>query len=1325
MTQTANETGDEEEDALLIRSLQLLDPILQFLTRATGQSMVPLATLRATLPKNKHNSLERHLESLIRHGILQVAPYERFERNPQEFMEQWNENSVPPPSSVTTTNTTSNAETVFSIGFPAPDPNQRLSGSTKTAAKRRMGALKQRLKKKRKQLTKHSPSDTDSTTTTTAHPKGQQEEEEQNNDDSNQVQSSSNDKNWELPTEEDPNYHEEVPAVVLEEEKEARTALEQLLGLKEEQRSRENLSNATSLSSLIPTTILPNQVSYAGSNPAQCATYYGDSSNDNDTNTEDDSWFQQLDSRVRNALLNPNGRRRRLYRHQADAIRSALQGISTLVCTGTGSGKSLSFLLPVVQAAVKGKRSLLLFPTKALAQDQLQKLLAWLQDHPSLQTTVRPATLDGDTPHSQRVDISLDANVILTNPDTLHAAILPNWKDLYQPIFSNNCLQYVVLDEAHMYQGVFGAHVAMILARLYRLTCCNNAITTDSSQLHKGGICFLACSATLPHPEHHFRLLCCIPKSTRVNIVTKDASPRAAKHFWVWNPPLLDINGKSLGIVKLSKRKKKNKTPSKEKGSSAIGSNAYQRPNCVAIFDKGPEDISSNETYSESVQDYLHGYYTKETKGKALQQSMNGRPQYVEQQQQIQASMVLRRRHSADETAYLLACAVSKGIRCIAFCKTRCLVEWVYERTLQALKESPKTAGLVSKVESYRGGYTKLERRQIEQRLFQNQLLGVVGTSALELGVDIGGVDLTLHCGFPSSHASLMQQAGRAGRGAAASERPSLAICVCFNSPIDQHLWRHPASLLTRGLTAPLSMPIYPGLVQGHLMCAGQEFPLTGQHNVAVLTSSSTPGQIKSSGLLSDENLFGSREVYQEALETVLAQGSVIKDSVAVPGSTTGQRLRVYKTHSVISNPWTKVSIRSMEPVNYDIVNMAHPGQGGRMDGIHDEAAVIDTMPYSRVFYHAFPGAIIMHRGRRYKIVSMTRPPAFGIACRGTTTLGAFAKPCNHRYYTRPLSTLKVTVVKQMERVDLSEVSMLSRTSLPGDKSKKIVGEIPEAPKASEVYSESVCDPSAGSFAGCGMVNVKRNVHGYKKLSMVTREELSRSELSLPDMEYDTFAFWLDCDPGVVAPTMTAQDYGYGIHALSHAILAVAPLFVPCVMSDVQCDHSYRNTTKVTIFDARAGGSGICAQLWKSVFVPNGLIEAAIGLMENCSSCSVDQGYQGGCPACLQAGECIKFNDFMCKSSGVVIAKHLLKRLKQTKLYQQNEEDDLGKERASKKARTQTCTDVAATSPRRKARERAMRTAKDIHFARQRQVVVGRPGWPLDRSDGSEQENSE
>ena len=1232
----------------LCQTLALVDPLLQFLTRASGESMVPLKNLWATVPS--HKIPVEDVAALLEYGVLQLHPHST---DPVSLLEEeWKTLGA---SSSTSSSCSIGSGTVVVIGFPSPDDPRRLSGSTQTGAKRRMAHLKRELLReannnKNNKKTKLNPaSDHGKTNGGSCSARDQpmlviQDQKE----DAQEVTATPSTKDWSLPTEDDPDYQEEP---ILEREKEARRALKEMLHLEPMTATRPQEEGT-----MLPTCILPKQISYAGTHPAQEACF-----------AQDNQWQMGLDPRIVNCV------KRRLYQHQAVAIESALCNVPTLVCTGTGSGKSLCFLIPVLNAALKGEKSILLFPTKALAQDQIVKLSTWLREC-NLHEEIRAATLDGDTPHSQRVEIITSCNVILTNPDTLHAGVMPNWKHLYRPLLTH--LSYVVVDEAHMYTGIFGAHVSMILARLYRL------VSLQSS----ARLCFLACSATLAYPEAHFRLLCCIPQQRKVKIVKEDGSPRAAKHFWVWNPPVLDMNGKSLGRV-VRKRKKQSDNPKASAKSRDKPSVNLQRQD-----DGSPPDMSLRKGKDEHRETVQH------------------------------------RRHSADETGLLLALAVSKGVRCIAFCKTRCLVEWVYERTLQVLKSSPKTADLCTQVESYRGGYSKLERRLIEDKLFSNQLLGVVGTSALELGVDIGGVDLTLHCGFPTSHENLIQQSGRAGRGANACT--SLAICVCFNSPMDQHLWRHPTSLLSRAYSAPLSMPIFPGLVQEHLLCAAREYPLTGTLNVSVLQSASNEFP---KNLLSDMDLFGSHDIYIEALETLVSQGSVTKEEVPITAGS-GQAI-VYRTHPSIKNPTTQVSIRSIEPVSYQIVDISHPIQDGRTDGIYDEAAVLDTIPYSRIFYHAFPGAIITHRSRRYKIIGMTRPPAFGQGFRGSVSLGAFAKPCSLRYYTRPLSSMKITVVKQMDRVDITRPGA---TELPGtftDDSRNTPST--PAPSVTQAFSTDGPDPSFGSFAGCGVVTVKRNVHGYKKLSIVTREEISRSELSLPDMEFDSFAFWLDCDAEVLCPQLGDIAYGHGVHALAHACVAVAPLFVPCTTSDVYCDHSVYGPTRVTIFDSRAGGSGICAQLWKCVFLHDGLLDKALNLLEECPSCADDHGYDGGCPACLHAGECIKFNDFLSKSSGIVIAKHMIQRLKETDTYKTNILATTTSEDPSLQADIANDSDNGdmssfqpkindVASPRRKRRERAMRHAQDMVSARDRQVVVGRPSWPMDRSDNPRgQENIE
>ncbi|KAL3945608.1 MAG: hypothetical protein SGBAC_000348, partial [Bacillariaceae sp.] len=313
------------DDDPIVRSLKLLDPILQFLTKATGQSAIGVDKLHATLPATKQIPFA-HVQTLLKFSILQAFPLNLNLEQEKEFQEQWCQGKK------------DIVATDFQIGFPSPEgSDSRLTGSTKTAAKRRLGALRRKLKADKKLATKG----------TGLAIKEEVEEPEV---------SQSAKKEWSLPTENDPNHLDEP---VLEIEREGLDALDQVLGLNSKPLKDRDTE------SLIPSCILPRQISYAGSHPAQSADYVG--------NMDDILWAKKLHPTLLKALLG----KRRLYTHQETAIRSALQCRPTLVCTGTGSGKSICFLVPVLQAAIEGHRSMLLFPTKALAQDQIVKLQAW------------------------------------------------------------------------------------------------------------------------------------------------------------------------------------------------------------------------------------------------------------------------------------------------------------------------------------------------------------------------------------------------------------------------------------------------------------------------------------------------------------------------------------------------------------------------------------------------------------------------------------------------------------------------------------------------------------------------------------------------------------------------------------------------------------------------------------------------------------------------------------------------------------------------------------------------------------------------------------
>ena len=217
----------------------------------------------------------------------------------------------------------------------------------------------------------------------------------------------------------------------------------------------------------------------------------------------------------------------------------------------------------------------------------------------------------------------------------------------------------------------------------------------------------------------------------------------------------------------------------------------------------------------------------------------------------------------------------------------------------------------------------------------------------------------------------------------------------------------------------------------------------------------------------------------------------------------------------------------------------------------------------------------------------------------------------------------------------------------------------------------------------------------------------------MPSIEYDTFGLYICADPDTLQP-MLGELFGPGVHALSHALLAVAPLFAPgLTRSDLECDHSFYGPTQVMLFDERAGGSGCVQRLWPCFFQPGrqNIVAAAIEMLEKCSSCRATGGYDYGCPACLHASSCIKFNMFLSRSAAIVIGKRMLERLQRTDEYRRSCSERVDKCPVSPMDTTEEEKD---TTPRRKSRQRAMEKAKEMQSARDRQYVVGRPSWALD-----------
>lgn len=520
-----------------------------------------------------------------------------------------------------------------------------------------------------------------------------------------------------------------------------------------------------------------------------------------------------------------------LYTHQAEAVNNAQQGKNVIVATSSASGKTLCYNIAVLEAILteKGSRALYLFPTKALAQDQLRGLRELFC--PGLFKLEDFATFDGDTPQVERAEIRKRTKVILTNPDMLHVGILPNhqaWSGLLKH------LRYVVVDETHTYRGVFGSHVACILRRLRRLC-----------HLYGSNPQFICCSATIANPGEHAERLVGLP----FVVVDNDGSPHGGKDFVFWNPPIIDE--------------------------------------------------------ARSV-----------------------------------------RRSANSEATSLFTELVSGNIRSLTFARSRRLTELIYTYSRHRLAEA--NPALAKRIKAYRAGYLPQERRQIEQELFAGELLGVVATTALELGIDIGDLEATVLTGYPGSIASTWQQAGRSGRG----RDGSLSFLIALDSPLDQYLMRHPDSFFHKSVENTLVNPCNPYILRAHLLCAAWELPLSGD----------------------DEKFFGSTLNQEKAeLET---QGIL------------RERIRKWYLSPTIAYPAQSINIRSTSGESFALMDAS-------------TGCLLEMVEASVAFFQIHPGAIYLHQGESYLVTELD-----------LTSRTAYALPTTASYYTQAKEITDLRIVR-------------------------------------------------------------------------------------------------------------------------------------------------------------------------------------------------------------------------------------------------------------------------------------------------------------------------
>ncbi|MCR8846897.1 DEAD/DEAH box helicase [Rossellomorea sp. SC111] len=407
----------------------------------------------------------------------------------------------------------------------------------------------------------------------------------------------------------------------------------------------------------------------------------------------------EIDERIKEALHKRG--LEKLYTHQYSAFQLAMEGKSFTAVTPTASGKTLCYNLPVLQTILDNpdSRALYIFPTKALAQDQKSELNEIIAE---AEVAINSYTYDGDTSANIRQKVRKAGHIVITNPDMLHSAILPHhtkWVSLFEN------LKYVIIDELHIYRGVFGSHVSNVIRRLKRIC-----------EFYGASPIFICTSATIANPKELAEQL----TGTEMNLIDNNGAPSAKKHFVFYNPPIVN---KPLNI----------------------------------------------------------------------------------------------RRSATLEVRRIAGELLKNKVQTIIFARSRVRVEII----LTYLQELVKGQLGAKSIRGYRGGYLPTQRREIEKGLRQGDIYGVVSTNALELGVDIGQLQVCIMTGYPGTIASAWQQAGRAGR----RHGESLVIMVASSSPLDQFIIEHPDYFFEQ---TPETARINPDnliILIDHIKCAAYELP--------------------------------------------------------------------------------------------------------------------------------------------------------------------------------------------------------------------------------------------------------------------------------------------------------------------------------------------------------------------------------------------------------------------------------------------------------------------------------------------------------------------
>jgi DEAD/DEAH box helicase domain-containing protein len=543
------------------------------------------------------------------------------------------------------------------------------------------------------------------------------------------------------------------------------------------------------------------------------------------------------------------------WRHQAEAARLAGAGHHVVLATGTASGKSLGYQLAAGTALHEDPAGTVLYlaPTKALAADQLTAWRALARDGADW---LRPAPYDGDTAIPDRQWAREHANVLLTNPDMLHVGILPHherWARFFRR------LRYVVVDEAHVYRGVFGSHVAVLLRRLARI-CAHYRSGRGPDGTEAAGPVFIGASATSADPAGSFSRLI----GAEAVAVTQDASPHGAVTVGFWEPELTDRRGE------------------------------------------------------------------------------NGAPV---------------RRSATAEGAGMMADLAVTGTRTIAFIRSRRGAEAMASAAKRELAEVDPS--LAHRVSAYRAGYLPEERREVETALRTGRLLGVASTPALELGIDIAGLDAVLVAGWPGTRASFFQQVGRAGRAG----QESVALYVAGDDPLDTYVVHHPEAVFELAVEDSVTDPSNPHILAPHLCAAAAELPLVPDGLAA----------------------FGDPDTVRSLVGQLVEEG--------------------YLRRRPAGWFWTHPEHAA------GLVSLRDDG-GGPADIIDLETgALLGTMGSPQTHYQAHPGAVYVHQDRTYLVEDLDEDAHAVLVTRAWPD-----------YFTQARDITEIEVLETVHRVDAGEL---------------------------------------------------------------------------------------------------------------------------------------------------------------------------------------------------------------------------------------------------------------------------------------------------------------